>query len=82
MKELLGIYPFSLALRVFENEKDKEEQALNLCISNLPAALGLLAEKEADILQKCRKAPCFSYGDIRHNLLKNIEFLKRFIWII
>jgi len=48
MKELLNIYPFSLALRLFEDE----EQALNLCLSNLPAALGLLAEKEADILQK------------------------------
>jgi|GEM_PF-2649212 len=28
--------------------------------------------------RKCRKAPCFSYGDIRHNLLENSMFFNRF----
>ena len=31
-------------------------------------------QREADY-QKCRKAPCFSYGDIRHNLSENSMFL-------
>ncbi|MBS3937328.1 MAG: hypothetical protein KGZ50_01975 [Peptococcaceae bacterium] len=30
------------------------------------------------IYRKCRKAPCFSYGNIRHNLLENSMFFNRF----